>query len=34
MLSGQEHYGIAMQTLQKGAGQYVKDANAFARLQR
>lgn len=33
MLSGQNHYGVAMQTIQKGAEQYVmKDANAFAKV--
>src|SRR5512134_3410615 len=33
MLSGQEHYGVAIQTIQKGAEQYVmKDANAFAKV--
>lgn len=30
MLSGQDHYGIAAQTISKGAEQYVvKDQNAF-----
>jgi two-component system OmpR family response regulator len=33
MLSSQERYGIAMQTLQKGAEQYViKDENSFEKI--
>jgi two-component system OmpR family response regulator len=33
MLSSQEHYAIALQTLQQGAGQYViKDENAFGKI--
>lgn len=33
MLSSQEQYGIAMQTIQKGAEQYViKDNDAFANI--
>ncbi len=33
MLSSQERYGIAIQTLQKGAEQYViKDENAFEKI--
>jgi DNA-binding NarL/FixJ family response regulator len=33
MLSGQERYGIALQSLQKGAEQYViKDADAFENI--
>ena len=33
ILSSQEHYGIAMQTIQKGAAQYViKDENAFQKI--
>lgn len=33
MLSGQEHYGVALQTLARGAMQYVmKDDHAFAKL--
>lgn len=33
MLSSQEQYGIAMQTIQKGAEQYViKDSDAFANI--
>ena len=33
MLSSQERYGIAMQTIQKGAEQYViKDADAFEKI--
>ena len=33
MLSSQERYGIAMQTLQKGAEQYViKDESAFEKI--
>lgn len=33
MLSNQEQYGIAMQTIQKGAEQYViKDNDAFANI--
>jgi DNA-binding NarL/FixJ family response regulator len=33
MLSSQEQYGIAMQTIQKGAEQYViKDTDAFANI--
>ena len=33
MLSSQERYGIAMQTIQKGAEQYViKDENAFEKI--
>jgi len=33
MLSSQERYGIAMQTLQKGAEQYViKDEHAFEKI--
>lgn len=33
ILSSQEHYGIAGQTIQKGAEQYViKDENAFAKI--
>ena len=35
MLSGQERYGLAMQTIQKGAEQYViKDESAFEKLLR
>ena len=33
MLSSQERYGVAMQTIQKGAEQYViKDENAFEKI--
>ena len=33
MLSSQEHYSIALQTIQKGAGQYViKDERAFGKI--
>jgi two-component system OmpR family response regulator len=33
MLSSQERYGIAMQTIQKGAEQYVvKDKNSFSKI--
>jgi DNA-binding NarL/FixJ family response regulator len=33
MLSSQEHYAIALQTIQKGAEQYViKDENAFGKI--
>jgi DNA-binding NarL/FixJ family response regulator len=33
MLSSQERYGIAMQTLQKGAEQYViKDSSSFQKI--
>lgn len=33
MLSGQEHYGIALQTIAKGAAQYViKDDHAFEKI--
>ncbi len=33
ILSSQEHYGIAVQSIQKGAEQYViKDENAFAKI--
>lgn len=33
MLSSQEHYGLAMQTIQKGAEQYViKDNDAFKQI--
>ena len=33
ILSSQEHYGIAVQTIQKGAEQYViKDENAFTKI--
>ena len=33
MLSGQDRYGIALETLQKGAEQYViKDEEAFAKI--
>lgn len=33
ILSSQEHYGIAIQTIQKGAEQYViKDENAFEKI--
>jgi two-component system, OmpR family, response regulator len=33
MLSSQEHYGIAMQTIQKGAEHYVvKDENSFEKI--
>jgi len=33
MLSSQEHYGIAMQTIIKGAEQYIiKDENAFEKV--
>ena len=33
MLSSQEHYAIALQTIQKGAEQYViKDENAFEKI--
>ena len=33
ILSSQEHYGIAIQTIQKGAEQYViKDENAFEKV--
>jgi len=33
MLSSQEKYGLAMQTIQKGAEQYViKDENAFEKI--
>ena len=33
MLSSQERYGLAMQTIQKGAEQYViKDENAFEKI--
>jgi DNA-binding NarL/FixJ family response regulator len=35
MLSGQEHYGIALQTLAKGAVQYViKDQEAFGEIDK
>jgi DNA-binding NarL/FixJ family response regulator len=35
MLSSQEQYGIAMQTIQKGAEQYViKDGDAFANIEK
>lgn len=35
MLSSQEKYGIAMQTIQKGAEQYViKDGDAFANIEK
>jgi two-component system OmpR family response regulator len=35
MLSSQEHYGIALKTLQKGAEQYViKDDEAFEKIAR
>lgn len=35
MLSGQERYGVAMQTIQKGAEQYViKDKNAFEKVDK
>ncbi len=35
MLSGQEHYGVALQTLAKGAVQYViKDQEAFGEIDR
>jgi DNA-binding NarL/FixJ family response regulator len=34
MLSGQNRYGVALQTLQKGAEQYViKDQDAFAKIE-
>ena len=33
MLSGQEKYGVALQTIQKGAEQYLmKDENAFEEI--
>lgn len=33
MLSGQERYGVALQTIQKGAEQYViKDKDAFEKI--
>jgi DNA-binding NarL/FixJ family response regulator len=33
MLSGQEHYGLAMQTIQQGADQYIiKDKDAFEQI--
>ncbi len=33
LLSSQEHYGIAVQTIQKGAEHYViKDENAFEKI--
>ena len=33
MLSSQEHYGIALQTIAKGASQYIiKDDNAFQKI--
>ena len=33
MLSGQEHYGIALQTIAKGAAQYIiKDDQAFEKI--
>ncbi|MFI5220147.1 MAG: response regulator [Bacteroidia bacterium] len=33
MLSAQEHYGVAMQSIQKGAEQYViKDEKAFEKI--
>jgi DNA-binding NarL/FixJ family response regulator len=33
ILSSQEHYGIAMQSIQKGAEQYViKDENSFQKI--
>lgn len=33
MLSSQEHYGVAMKTIQKGAEQYViKDESAFEKI--
>ena len=33
MLSSQEHYGIALQSIQKGAEQYViKDADAYEKI--
>ncbi len=35
MLSGQEHYGIALQTIAKGAEQYViKDDQAFEKISK
>jgi DNA-binding NarL/FixJ family response regulator len=35
MLSSQDKYGIALQTIQKGAEQYVmKDENAFEEIER
>ena len=34
-LSGQERYGVAMQTLQKGAEYYViKDNEAFGKIEK
>jgi two-component system, OmpR family, response regulator len=33
ILSGQEHYGVAAQTIQKGAENYItKDENAFEKI--
>ena len=33
MLSSQEHYGVALQTIAKGAAQYImKDNNAFKKI--
>ena len=35
MLSAQEHYGVAMRSIQKGAEQYViKDEHAFEKIAR
>lgn len=35
MLSGQEHYGVALQTIAKGAEQYIiKDDQAFEKISK